>query len=273
MVSDHGPTELLERARAAESRTVVVLGSGMSTLFDEEEFGEGSVELGAGLTAGHPMRLGVIDRGSDAIVVMIGRRHGYEGENPDRRYHWYDTLLGIDPDLVLLLSAAGGLSPLLQTGDLLLHTGYLQAMGGAAVSGAGRGERIGPLLPRFENRGLRYDEALAQEYLAHAAGQGIRLSAGTYAFVPGPSYETRAEVRMLRRLGADVVGMSTLPEVARATEQGIPVLAASLVTNRLSDTAIAHLDHSEVTQASRDHSGRLRAFVDVVLTPSAESGT
>ncbi len=259
--------EILRQLGARESGQsllLVVLGSGMNRLFSQSEFRHyAPSELR--LTDGHPMELGVVQRGEQLVLVLVGRRHLYEGEDPERRYQWYDLGLDCKPDLVLQLSAAGGLNPLLHVGSVVLHTGYLAPTSGLGV---GMESHNVPREDLREGEGwprLRSDQ-IARQVQEAALHQSYALQNGVYAFVPGPSYETRAEIGMLRRSGADLVGMSTLPEVMRATRRGLPVIGASLVTNCLSDTKSPGLDHSEVTDASRIHGMRLRTFIDIVLS-------
>lgn len=259
--------ELLSLARIRRSDQpllLIVLGSGMNRLFCSSEFTHRATAE-SGLTEGHPMEIGVTEQEGSQLLVMVGRRHLYEGEEPQKRYYWYDRALACEPDLVLLLSAAGGLNPLLQVGDVVLHTGYL-----APTVGVGVGLRSHQSPPEIVRE--RSDlptwsrDQIAQQILDGAMWHSFGLETGTYGFVPGPSYETRAEIRMLRRSGADLVGMSTVPEATRAAERGVPLVSASLVTNRLSDTLAHGLDHTEVTDASLAYSARLRSLINIVLS-------
>jgi len=173
--------------------------------------------------------------GTVRVVLMVGRMHYYEGHSIDRITYPVRVfrLLGIKT--IILTSAAGGLNPEYEVGDIVVLHDHLFLAGLAGIHPL-RGPNVDEFGLRFPPLSDAYDLGLRRS--AHAAWKksGVaksrrRLHEGVYAFVAGPSYETRAECRMLHGLGADLVGMSTVPEVIVARHAGIRVLAMSLVTN------------------------------------------
>ena len=187
--------------------------------------------------AGHAAKLvfGLFKEAGEAVVLMVGRFHFYEGHSiqevtfPIRLF----KLLGVKT--LIVTNAAGGLNPDYTVGDVVVMSDHLNLAGLSGVNPL-RGPNLDDYGVRFPPLSDAYDLALKR--LAHvrwkeilSAATSRRLHEGVYAFVGGPSYETRAECRMLHKLGADVVGMSTVPEVIVARHCGMRVLAMSLVTN------------------------------------------
>ena len=188
--------------------------------------------------AGHAAKLlfGLFREGGRAVVLMVGRFHFYEGHSiqeityPIRLF----KLLGVKT--LIATNAAGGLNPNYAVGDIVILSDHLNLAGLSGVNPL-RGPNLHDYGVRFPPLSDAYDLDLKR--LAHEMWRRLssskasrRLQEGIYAFVGGPSYETRAECRMLRMLGADVVGMSTVPEVIVARHCGMRVLALSLVTNK-----------------------------------------
>lgn len=254
------------------SSVLVVLGSGMNVCFAENELqviGEWGGRSGKGV-AGHPGTLALWELNGGGVFLALGRRHLYEGYSPDETAALIDAAGRLGVRQVVLTNAAGGLNPLLQKGDLVLHSGY-----------------IGTLLGRSQvPHPIKWKRALCPEVAVHAfaaeevevieakrrsaihgvaAEMGIRFREGVYAGVTGPSYETRAEIRMLRRMGADLVGMSTILEVRAAARYGMETVGFSLVTNRASDTVRTQLAHDEVTEASAVAALKVRRAVEACL--------
>ncbi|KAL4747643.1 hypothetical protein BDW72DRAFT_8874 [Aspergillus terricola var. indicus] len=186
--------------------------------------------------AGHAGKLvfGLIDR-KVPVVLMVGRAHYYEGHSIDQVTFPVRVfkLLGIDT--VVLTNAAGGLNPDYAVGDIVLLNDHIFLAGLAGIHPL-RGPNCEEFGPRFPPLSDAYDLDLRRQ--VHEAWRKYldpyskrRLHEGVYAFVGGPSYETRAECRLLRQLGADVVGMSTVPEIVVARHCGLRIIAFSLVTN------------------------------------------
>jgi purine-nucleoside phosphorylase len=166
--------------------------------------------------------------------------------------------LGIGTALVT--NAAGGIRPGLRPGSLVLIEDHLNLQLRSPLVGP---PRVGE--PRFPDMTAAYDPELRALALEAATRLGIDLVPGVYAAVVGPAYETPAEVRMLERLGADVVGMSTVAEVLAARALGMRVLGLSLVTNLAAGLTGEPMDHAEVLQVGQESGGRLERVVRAVL--------
>ena len=258
----------LEYARAwvrgrTELRPVVglVLGSGLGALADRLE-GAVSIpyqeipEFPAVSVAGHAGRLVMGTLGGVPVAVMQGRVHAYEGWSAEDLTFGVRLLAATGVRALLVTNAAGAVNPALAPGDLVRITDQLNLTGLNPLTGP-NDERIGP---RFPDMTEPYDPQLGALLDASAARLGIPLGTGVYAGVAGPSYETPAEIRMLRTLGADLVGMSTVLEVIAARHAGIRVAAVSLVTNLAAGLAGKPLLHADVLAAgegARDRVTRL----------------
>ncbi len=176
--------------------------------------------------------------GGKSVLAFGGRFHGYEGYGPDVSLCLVHIAHKLKISKMIISNAAGGISGRLQTGDLMLINDF--ASPGYNYSRRG----TPPSHVRYDNHHKR------AEILRIAAEAGIPLQHGTYFFVKGPTYETKAEVRAFRTLGADVVGMSTAPEMLEATRLGIGCISISLVTNMATGVSHQKLDHSEVKETA-----------------------
>jgi purine-nucleoside phosphorylase len=258
----------LEYARAwvrgrTEVRPVVglVLGSGLGALADRID-GAVSIpyveipEFPAVSVAGHAGRLVVGTLGGVPVAAMQGRVHAYEGWSAEDLTFGVRLLAATGVRALLVTNAAGAVNPGLAPGDLVRITDHLNLTGQNPLTGP-NDERIGP---RFPDMTEPYDPLLGALLDASAARLAIPLGTGVYAGVAGPSYETPAEIRMLRTLGADLVGMSTVLEVIAARHAGMRVAAVSLVTNLAAGLAEKPLSHADVLAAgegARDRVTRL----------------
>jgi purine-nucleoside phosphorylase len=161
------------------------------------------------------------------VVALQGRYHGYEGYSLPQVTLPVRLLHALGARTLLLSGACGGLHPLWQAGDLVLLADHINLLGDNPLVGPNADD----LGPRFPDMSAAYDAELQALALRTALVQQVPLRRGVYAAVAGPNLETRAEYRMLRALGADVVGMSTVPEVIVARHMGMRVLAISIVTD------------------------------------------
>ncbi|KAK8199217.1 nucleoside phosphorylase domain-containing protein [Phyllosticta capitalensis] len=243
---------------------------------------------------GHAGKLvfGLIGPAKLPVMLLVGRAHFYEGHEMELVTFATRVCKLLDIETMIVTNAAGGLNPDYEVGDIVLLNDHLN-MPGLMGFNPLRGPNPDDFGVRFPPLSDAYDLELRQR--VHKAwgklglGQGKRrLHEGVYAFVSGPTYETRAECRMLRTLGADVVGMSTVPEIVVARHSGIRVLAFSLVTNKAvldastrgDDAAIqgmskqeldAYLskgkaNHEEVLEAGREAAKDMQALVKQVLS-------
>ena len=238
------------RARASEeARVALVLGSGLGAFADDladavaldyaeiPGFARSTVE-------GHAGRL-VLGRVDGVLVAaMQGRFHYYEG------YEWDEVtfpirVLGVlGVKALVLTNAAGGLNNSLQQGSLMLISDHLNLVGTNPLRGP-NDARFGP---RFPDMTDVYDREFQDTAVREAHAMGLELRRGIYAALSGPSYETPAEIRMLRALGADAVGMSTVPEAIVARHMGVRVLGISCITNMAAGVLDQPIDHAEVIE-------------------------
>ena len=261
------------RQRHAEPpRVALVLGTGLGGLADRiadatsipyadiPHFPHATV-------AGHAGRLVLGHLSGVPVAAMQGRFHLYEGYTPQQVVLPTRVLHALGADTFIVTNAAGGLDPAQHAGDLLLLRDHI----GLATM-AGNNPLVGPndeqLGPRFPSMTGAYDKDLRATAQAVAQEQGISLLEGVYVMVSGPNYESPAELRFLRMIGADAVGMSTVPEVLAARHMGMRVLAISCVTNV---TLSADMDtppepnHAEVVAAAEQAGSYLASLIEGVL--------
>ncbi len=258
----------------APPAAAIVLGSGLAGFADRLE-GAITIPYGeipgfpASRVAGHPGRLVVGELASDGgrvvVAAMQGRVHVYEGWAPDDVAFGARVLCGLGVRALVVTNAAGGVNPSFAPGDLVRIADHLNLSGQSPLVGD-NDERVGP---RFPDMTEAYDPRLGAMLDESAARVGVPLRQGVYACVLGPSYETPAEIRMLRTLGADMVGMSTVPEVIAARHMGVPVCGISVVTNLAAGLSPRRLAHAEVEAAAERVRERLGALVADFLPRAA----
>jgi len=219
--------------------------------------------------AGHAGRLVVgqlvTEAGDLVVAAMQGRVHAYEGWPAAEVAFPARVLCGLGVKALLVTNAAGGIDPTFAAGDLVRITDHLNLSGLNPLIGQNE-DRLGP---RFPDLSDAYDPRLGALLDEAARAAGVALRRGVYAGMLGPSYETPAEVRMLRTLGADLVGMSTVHEVIAARHQGVPVAGLSVVTNPAAGLSATRLTHEEV-QATADRARvRLEAVLEAFLPLAA----
>ena len=225
-------------------RVGIVLGSGLGPLADEvaDPLVAPYAELPGfpvGGVAGHAGRLllGALD--GVPVAVLQGRAHLYEGIEPTMVREPVRTLRALGATTLLLTNAAGSLREDVGPGRLMAITDHINLTGANPLIGP-NDDDVGPRFPSLRDA---YDAALRAALRAAAAAAGIDLAEGVYLAVAGPSFETPAEIRAFRTLGADAVGMSTVPEAIVARHAGLRVAAVSVITNLaegLSDVALSH---------------------------------
>ena len=240
---------ITSRAGDVRPQIALVLGSGLgevaAAVSDPTEIAYSDIPHFVGSTVeGHEGKLIVGSVGSVTTLIMKGRVHFYEGYSmeevtlPIRVF----AILGVNS--LVLTNAAGGISSSLRPGDLMLISDHLNLMGDNPLRGA-NDSRFGP---RFPDMTEVYSRQLADLARQTAAENGIALADGVYAALRGPMYETPAEIRMLQRLGADAVGMSTVPEAIVARHSRINVLAFSCITNTAAGLGGQQIDHADVME-------------------------
>ena len=217
--------------------------------------------------SGHPGRLLFGTVGQLRVGVLQGRLHTYEGWSAAETAFPVRLLIALGARVVVLTNASGGVREGLAAGDWMVITDHLNLSGRNPLDGP-NDARLGP---RFPDLSQAYDAGLRALLVRAAAAAAVPLQEGVYAMMSGPSYETPAEIRMLRTLGADAVGMSTVPEVIAAVHMGARVACLSCVTNAAAGLGGA-LSHAEVEATARraEESGVriLRGFLDMVAGSS-----
>jgi len=198
-------------------------------------------ELVAGMVGGRP------------VLVLSGRVHAYEGYTHREVTILLRATFQVGLQTMVLTNAAGGLNPAFEPGELMLVTDHINLSGDNPLFGP----NIDALGPRFPALTDAYDPDLADRARAAARRAGVHLHEGVYVMLPGPNYETRAELRMLRGLGADAVGMSTVLEVIVARHAGARVLAFSLITNKATPDVEIGASHQEVIEMGKMGTARL----------------
>jgi purine-nucleoside phosphorylase len=257
----HTAAWLRERAPRVPE-VAIVLGSGLgdfaSALADATSFEYANIpNWPATAVVGHAGRLIVGTIAGKSVAALAGRAHFYEGHH--LRTVTFATrvvgLLGIRT--LILTNAAGGINLAFKPGTLMLMDDHINLMGSNPLVGA-NDERFGA---RFPDMSEVYSKRLRDRAGEAARAQGLTLAHGVYAALHGPSYETPAEIRYLRTIGADAVGMSTVPEAIVARHMGIEVLGISCITNMAAGVLPQPLVHDEVMEVAR----RVRATFAALL--------
>jgi purine-nucleoside phosphorylase len=262
------PARLQALVEAVRVRTAlvptagIVLGSGLGSLADdlEEAVSIPFADLPgwpAATAPGHVGRL-LLGRLAGVPVAMLqGRFHVYEGNDPGLVVQPVLLFRRLGADLVVLTNAAGGVNPDFGPGTLMLIRDHLNLTGRTPLLGPNADE----LGPRFADMTDVYTPRLRDGMRAAAAAEGVSLAAGIYAGLLGPTFETPAEVRMLRTLGADAVGMSTVLEAIAARWAGLEVCGVSLISNAGAGYTGQPLTHEEVLEAGAEAGPRLARVI------------
>jgi len=195
------------------------------------------------------------------VVTMQGRAHLYEGHPPSQVVFGVRLMLRLGARTLLVTNAAGGIDPGFARGALMLIEDHLNLTGHNCLAGP----NDATLGVRFPDMSDAYDRGLRERALAVAARLGIALERGVYAGLLGPSYETPAEVRMLGKLGASAVGMSTVQEVLAARHMGARVLGISCITNAAAGVFPEPLHHSEVMETAQQVKGQFIALLEGII--------
>jgi purine-nucleoside phosphorylase len=250
------------RARTGrEPKIAIITGSGLGSLADEIEV-EDSIpykeipHFPLTTVQGHTGELVLGELSGTDVALMRGRVHFYEGHSLQRVTAPVRVLKALGVDTLVVTNAAGGLNASFHAGDLMLITDHINLVGMAGLNPlfGPNDSRFGP---RFVEMSVAYDLGLREIALSAAEELGLELRQGVYVMSAGPTFETPADVRFLRLIGADAVGMSTVPEVIVARHQGMRVLGLSHISNVLpvegvpspyEPTDEAHL-HEEVLEA------------------------
>jgi purine-nucleoside phosphorylase len=250
--------DFIQSRITVEPRIGIVLGSGLGAFADTLENATtipyAEIPRWPQSTAvGHAGNFVAGLAGGVPVAVLAGRAHLYEGYSARDAVFGIRTLDLLGVNTVILTNAAGGVNRDYKPGDLVLISDHINLLGQNPLTGP-NDDSIGP---RFPDMSEAYSKPLRETARGAGKAIGVELREGVYAAVPGPSYETPAEIRYLRAIGADLVGMSTVPETIAANHAGMRVLGISCVTNHAAGVIEGKLDHKEVLEVGERMKGTL----------------
>jgi len=258
--------QLSQKPHLGVPEIAVVLGSGLGAF--AEELKDSVIipyvdipNFPRSTAIGHAGRLVIGKLGDLTLAVMQGRVHQYEGYSSREAAFPVRVLARLGVKSLLLTNAAGGINSAYTQGALVLLSDHINLQATNPLNGP-NDERFGP---RFPDLSEAYSAAYRRFAQDAAREIGIDLKEGVYAALPGPSYETPAEIRYLRTIGADLVGMSTVPEVIVARHMGLDVLAISCVTNMAAGLSGGAINHEEVLQIAERVRGTFVALLAAVI--------
>lgn len=254
------------RLALGEAEIGIVLGSGLAGavpgLEDVRSLDYASIPgFPAPTVAGHAGKLAVGRLGKRRVAVLEGRLHFYEGHDLGTVVFPLHVLRELGVRTLVITSAVGALRKGMPPGSLVVLKDHINLMGANPLRGL-LGPDFGEMFPDMSQA---YDPALRKLALARAKALKLRAREGVYVAVAGPSYETPAEIRAFSRLGADVVGMSTVPEVIKARQLGFRILTVSWVSNWAAGVSRQKLRHSEVLDMGRDVAQDIRRLLEDIV--------
>ncbi len=244
----------------------LILGSGMGAFAEsinkdcvlEYEripyFGKTSV-------AGHQGRLILGHVEGIPIAALQGRLHLYEGYSMSQVVFPTRTLAMLGIQVLIVTNAAGGLKKSMNAGDFMILNDHINLMGDNPL----RGKNLDELGPRFPDMTEAYDKSFVKLGLKLAKQNKLRVTSGVYVGLPGPTYETPAEVKYLQKIGGDAVGMSTVPEVIAANHFGIRTCGISCITNKAAGISKQKLSHGEVTDTAKKIETQFKGFITAMV--------
>ena len=249
-----------------EPRIGIVLGTGLGGLAERIDV-EATVPyedvpgFPAPTVETHAGRLVFGSLGGTPVVAMQGRYHRYEGYTLQEVTFPIRVLHALGADTLVVSNVSGGMNPLWRAGELVLIDDHINLLGDSPLVGP-NSEELGP---RFPDMSEPYDRELQTRTIQAALKLRIRLHRGVYVAVTGPQLETRAEYRMLRGLGADVVGMSTVPEVIVARHMGMRVLGLSIITDECLPDALEVADVAQIIATAAEAEPELTRLIERVV--------
>jgi purine-nucleoside phosphorylase len=263
---DAAVAEVRRRAGAAVPDVAIVLGSGLGDFASRLENAV-SVPYGelphwpSSKVIGHEGRLVLGSLGTRRVAVLSGRAHFYEGHDLRTVTFAARAIARLGVRTLVLTNAAGGINVALTPGTLMVMDDHINLLGSNPLVGPNE-DAFGA---RFPDMSEVYSKRLRGIADAVAHDQGLRLGHGVYVALHGPSYETPAEIRFLRTIGADAVGMSTVPEAIVARHMGVEVLGISCITNAAAGVLPQPLNHDEVMEVARQVRGAFAALLEGIV--------
>jgi purine-nucleoside phosphorylase len=199
--------------------------------------------------------------GGKRVLACQGRFHYYEGYEMHQVVMPVRVMKMLGAQYIFLSNAAGAVNPDFKKGELMLVDDHINMQSANPL----RGMNLDELGPRFPDMSQPYSQKLNSKILELAAAKGIKVNTGVYASVPGPNLETRAEYRMLRMLGADAVGMSTVPEVIACNHMGVPCCCISVLTDECNPDNLKPVDISEIIAVAKKSEGAMtELYIDLI---------
>jgi purine-nucleoside phosphorylase len=262
----HAAAQAIRERSGVVPQVGLILGSGLGAFadtFDKPiaiDYGD-IPHFPRSHVVGHKGRLVLGTRGGACCVAMQGRVHMYEGHTGATVAFPARVLVALGAKVIIVTNAAGGLNPAWLPGTLMLIRDHIDLLRDHALRGP-NDERLGPRFPDMTHAYAPELRALVKEVAASAA---IPLQEGVYVAMPGPTYETPAEVVMLQNLGADATGMSTVPEVCVARHMGARVIGISCITNQAAGITGNALSHEEVTETANRVRATFEGLLDRIL--------
>ena len=261
--------EVIQRQITIKPRVGMILGYGLGTLAEKVEdaviipYGD-IPSWPVSTVEGHHGRLVIGMLEGQAVLVMQGRAHYYEGYSMPQVGFPVRVMQRLGLEILIVTNAAGAVNPEFEPGEVMLITDHLNLLGMAGESPL-RGPNFDQIGPRFPDMGLAYDRELGELARQVAKENDIAMREGVYICLAGPSFETPADLRFLKAIGVDAVGMSTVPEVTVARHGGMRALGLSTISNKANLDGDTITSHEEVLAAGKIVLPRLTTIVEGVL--------
>lgn len=257
---------LLKEQGADRATIGLILGSGLGdyaeTLENKRYVNYADIEgYPVSGVVGHKNRFVIGEKYGKTVIAMQGRFHYYEGYPQVMLSLGVRTMKKLGVQKLLVTNAAGGVNMNYHAGDLMLISDHINLSGSNPLIG----KNLDEFGPRFPDQSNVYDKDLRARLIDLSVKNGIPMQEGVYLMMSGPCYETPAEIRMARVIGADAVGMSTVPETMCAAHCGIKVVGISLITNMAAGVLDQPLSHSEVTETAAKATAKFSTLVDLIL--------
>jgi purine-nucleoside phosphorylase len=259
-------SEAIRARTEIKPRVAITLGTGLGALADEIEAEsvisyEDIPDFPVPTVESHSGRLLLGRLSGQPVVAMQGRFHRYEGYSLQQVAFPVRVMRDLGAEILIVSNACGGMNPMWNVGELMLLADHINLLGDNPLIGPNLDE----LGPRFPDMSEPYDVELQRLAIEVAMEERITLRRGVYVAVPGPNLETRAEYRFLRMIGADVVGMSTVPEVIAATHGGMKVLGISIITDSCLPDALKPASVEEIIRVAGEAEPKLTLLIKNVV--------